>query len=362
MKVLFFTKYTRIGASSRLRTYQFFPHFEVNGIKCEVRPLFNDQYLDELYRKKVVSKLNVAKAYMVRFFTLFTIPRYEAVVIEKELFPFFPPFFELLLSWLGVKYIVDYDDAIFHNYDTHSNKAVRIFLGKKIATVMKYSSLVVAGNNYLRDYAIAARSKNVVVIPTVIDTSQYITKDFNAQSEVIIGWIGSPTSFHNLEIITPVLQKICEAHSVKLHLIGSYGSVGLLNHEIILPWTEESEVELIKQCDIGIMPLKDDLWQKGKCGYKLIQYMGCALPVVGSPVGANDDIIKEGVNGYKPKSAQEWEKALEELITNKQLRITMGLQGRRLVEEKYSLNYAANVWIESLRKFYYNSLPVLYRR
>lgn len=351
MKVLFFTKYTRLGASSRLRTFQFIPHFEANNIQGEVSPLFNDQYLNNLYKKKGSSKWHVVTAYLKRFLRLFTMPKYDIIVIEKELFPFFPAFVEVLLSWMSVKYVVDYDDAIFHNYDTHDNKFIKKFLGNKISTVMKHSSLVVAGNNYLRDYAVKAGAKNIVVIPTVIDTDQYELKEQKNNNKVIIGWIGSPTSFHNLNIITPVLREICEAHEVKLHLVGSYGSIGLSEHEVILPWSEESEVELIKQLDIGIMPLKDDLWQKGKCGYKLIQYMGCALPVVGSPVGANDNIIQDGVNGFKPESAEEWKKALEILITNERLRHSMGEEGRKIVEESYSLTSAVAKWVDSLSDF-----------
>ncbi|MBD1396958.1 glycosyltransferase [Pontibacter sp. JH31] len=348
MKILFFPKYTRLGASSRLRTYQYIPYFEEQGIACEYSPLFDDQYLLCLYQKKTINKLNIIIAYFYRLIKLFTVSRYDLIIIEKELFPYFPAFAEQVLALLRVKYIVDYDDAIFHNYDLHPNKWVRFLLKNKIAQVMKGASLVVAGNTYLQSYANKAGANQIIVIPTVIDTDLYIIKGQEQSPKVIIGWIGSPSTLKYVKNILPVLQELSSKYPIRLHIIGGKDGIGFEGYEEVIEWTETSEVNLIREIDIGIMPLNDDAWEKGKCGYKLIQYMGCGVPVVGSPVGVNDEIIVDGVNGFKASNLSEWKKALEILLTNRDLRRSLGEHGRMMVEEKYSSRKAKSIWLENL--------------
>jgi hypothetical protein len=175
MKVLYFTKYTRKGASSRLRSYQYFPYLEEEGIKITVSPFFNNDYLENLYAKKSTLK-QVMQAYIKRFFIVCTVYKYEYIIIEYELFPYFPAWIEFLFHLFGIKYLVDYDDAIFHNYDLHPNPLIRFFLKKKIDKVMKYSYTVIAGNEYLTGRAYRAKAKKVQIIPTVIDLTKYATK------------------------------------------------------------------------------------------------------------------------------------------------------------------------------------------
>ncbi|MCP2043682.1 glycosyltransferase family 4 protein [Pontibacter sp. HSC-36F09] len=352
MRVLFFPKYTRLGASSRLRTYQYLPYFREQGIDVECSPLFDDLYLQQLYQKKAISKVRIIQAYISRLFKLFASAKYDLVVIEKELFPYFPAFAEQALALLKVKYIVDYDDAIFHNYDLHPNKWIRTLLKRKIAKVMNGASLVVAGNKYLKDYAQKAGTRKTTIIPTVINTDHYTAKNAKNQGEVIIGWIGSPTTLKYVKNIVPVLKDLRSKYPLRLHIIGGKAGVGFDNYEEVFEWSEEAEVELIKHFDIGVMPLNDDAWEKGKCGYKLIQYMGCGLPVVGSPIGVNDEIIQDGINGYKATDLISWKQGLEKLLADKNLRETMGKEGRALVEENYSYKVAKDKWLQSLLGVY----------
>ncbi|WP_026236510.1 glycosyltransferase family 4 protein [Pontibacter roseus] len=350
MRVLFFPKYTRLGASSRLRTYQYLPYFRDQGIDVDCSPLFDDYYLQQLYQKKAISRVKIIKAYISRLFKLFTSARYDLVIIEKELFPYLPAFAEQALALFKIKYIVDYDDAIFHNYDLHPNKWIRTILKRKIAKVMEGASLVVAGNKYLRDYAKKAGATNIIIIPTVINTDYYTVKNSENQEEVIIGWIGSPSTLKYVRNIVPVLQNLKNKYPLKLHIIGGKAGVGFEGYEEVLEWSEEAEVDLIRQFDIGIMPLNDDAWEKGKCGYKLIQYMGCGLPVVGSPIGVNNEIIQNGVNGYKATDLVSWKQGLEKLLEDKNLRECMGKEGRIIVEEKYSYKVAKNRWLQILQE------------
>lgn len=152
MKILYFTKYSRNAGSSRLRSYQYFPYLEKAGFKVDVSPLFSEKYLENLYAGKSTRNESL-KGYFRRFFKLFGLNKYNGIVIEKELFPYVPAFAENFLNFIGIKYIVDYDDAVFHNYDLSANPVIRFVLKNKIDSVMKNAEVVVAGNSYLAERA-----------------------------------------------------------------------------------------------------------------------------------------------------------------------------------------------------------------
>lgn len=336
MKLLYLTKYSRKGASSRLRSYQYFPFLEAEGMRVTVKPLFDDRYLEKLYSgKKPV--LEIGKAYIQRFFVLFTVFGYDKVVLEKELFPYLPSWAEQTLAFLGVKYYVDFDDAIFHNYDLHPNKWIRFFLKDKIDRVMRSAQTVIAGNEYLAERAKKAGAKKVVVLPTVIDIVRYHNKTAFRQDKTIIGWIGSPSTFKYVKTLFPVFEKLAQKYPITIHIVGAKEAASVSFPIEFIEWSEDSEVEAISKFDIGIMPLEDSPWEKGKCSYKLIQYMACGIPVVASPVGMNRQVVSEGINGYLAKDAAGWSDALEEMITDKHKCRTFGSSGRQLIERDYTV-------------------------
>ncbi|MES2808151.1 MAG: glycosyltransferase family 4 protein [Bacteroidota bacterium] len=338
MKVLYLTKYSRLGASSRMRSFQYFPYLEQQGMAVTVKPLFNDEYLHALYTGNRPSRF-VLQAYLKRLITLFTVFSYDKVIIEKELFPYFPAFFEWLLTCLGLRYIVDYDDAIFHNYDQHPNQLIKGLLKNKIDSVMRYSRAVVAGNKYLAERAAKAGAKNVHIIPTVIDLDRYpTTKQHSPAQPVIIGWIGTRSTFEkHFAGIRPIIQKILQSYSVVFHVIGGTVDLGLGDRVKYLPWSEDKEVSAILDFDIGIMPLQNSLFEKGKCAYKLVQYMACGLPVIASPVGVNADIVHQDVNGYLANDEDDWLRAIGKYVNDVDLRSKHGLAGREMVEKSLCL-------------------------
>jgi glycosyltransferase involved in cell wall biosynthesis len=348
MKVLYLTKYSRNGASSRLRSYQYFPILEANGIAVTVSPFFDEDYLISLYSGKKIRKLKLIQFYFKRFYILFSIYKYDQIVIEKELFPYFFSWFEKILYLLKVKYIVDYDDAIFHNYDLSNSKLISFFLKNKINNVMKYSGCVVAGNSYLAERAKFSRSKKIVILPTVIDANLYLPKINYDSSKVIIGWIGSPSTFKYVKNYSSVFSKLLKNPNVELHIIGATENLGLGNQVKYLKWTEESEVSLITQFDIGIMPLENSQWELGKCAYKLIQYMGCGLPVVASAVGMNKEVVDDGINGFLVETEEQWLDKLSLLIENSILRKEFGDKGRIKVASDYSIEKKHTVLLSAL--------------
>jgi glycosyltransferase involved in cell wall biosynthesis len=337
LRVLYFTKYTRQGASSRLRSYQYFPYLEEAGFSVTVLPLFSDRYLEQLYRGKV-SKLTVLSSYFNRLLNLFKISSKTKIVIEKELFPYMPAWAERLLALLGIKYIVDYDDAIFHNYDKNPNGIIRFFLKHKIDRVMRHSKCVIAGNSYLAKRAQKAGAKCIRVIPTVIDLARYQRKEVKEIKEpFIIGWIGSPSTFKYMQLIAAVLEELTKL-GAHIHVIGAKGDLGFTKNVHFIEWEEASESQNIAAFDVGIMPLEETPWEKGKCSYKLIQYMACGLPVIASPVGMNKEVVKQYENGFLANTQQEWLETLKFYKKNAVKRKVHGDLGYSLVEKNFTIN------------------------
>ncbi|WP_457553860.1 glycosyltransferase family 4 protein [Desulfobacula sp.] len=337
MKILLLSRYGRMGASSRLRSYQYLPALRECGFKIDVAPLLEDSYLKDLYAGRKKRKINIANRYFHRLFKVINCRKYDLLWIEKELFPWLPSWFEEFLAAIGVKYIVDYDDAVFHRYDMLENNLLEKTLGQKIDRIMRGASLVIAGNGYLANRAVMAGAKKIERLPTVIDLERYPI-DHLLQNEIFtIGWIGSPVTAQYLYNVKPVLTKLCENIKTCLVTIGAgpFPMEGLpvKNH----PWSEETEAESIRNFDVGIMPLPDEPWTLGKCGYKLIQYMACGKPVVASAVGANIEIIDHEKNGFLVESEKEWEQAITMLYKDKELRKKMGKCGRKKVETDYCL-------------------------
>lgn len=186
-------------------------------------------------------------------------------------------------------------------------------------------------------------------LPTVVDVTRYARGKETNSTTVTIGWIGQPSTVKYLEQLAPVLRKILYTHSVRLVAVGA-NQVQLRGLPIeIRPWSESTEASEIQQFDIGIMPLTDSSWERGKCGYKLIQYMACGKPVVASPVGANTKIVRHGVNGFLARTETEWCAAIGLLCEDAALRKRMGNEGLKTVEQHYSLQVTAPLLIELLR-------------
>lgn len=341
MKVLFLTRYGRLGASSRLRTYQFLPFLEQYGIASTVQVLFSDALLAAKYATGHYGVVGSVAAYGARVAQLLLRDRYDLVWIEKEALPWLPTWLERALL-RGMPYVLDFDDAVFHNYDLHRSALVRRTLGQRLDRLMAHAALVTCGNDYLAQRAQRAGAARVEIVPTVIDLEHYQLFAHTGAAPLVprIVWIGSPSTAKYLRALAAPLAALAERHTFQLRVIGANVVIPGVDVEC-LAWTEATEVAAIAACEVGIMPLDDSPWERGKCGYKLIQYMACGLPVVASPVGVNRDIVSTGVNGYLAGSEAEWVDALAGLLDDVQLRQQMGRAGRKIVEQKYSVQVTA---------------------
>jgi glycosyltransferase involved in cell wall biosynthesis len=327
------TRYGTLGASSRMRAHQYIPHLESAGFEVTVCPLLRDAYLRRRYADETVSAGFIGRAYARRAGAVLQARRYDLLYIEKELFQWMPgPIERLLLS--GMPYVVDYDDAIFHTYDRHSSRAVRRLLGGKIAALMRRARLVIAGNEYLATYARHAGAPRVEVLPTAVNLDRYTERQWGEDSPFTVGWIGTPATTKYVELIAPALAEACRLNG-RVVLIGARHIDLPGVKTTFLPWSEATETSDILAFDVGVMPLPDEPWARGKCGYKLIQYMASGLPVVASPVGVNTELVEGGLNGFLPTNLRLWSGALSSLREQLWLRRAMGAEGRRKVEQRY---------------------------
>lgn len=335
MKLLVLSRYGRLGASSRLRMMQYRPWLDGAGIEVRFAPFFDDAYIERLYAGK--QGRAIAGYYLKRIGQMCRASRPDVIWLEKEALPWLPARLEGGLLPRGVPVVADYDDAVFHNYDLDRRPLVRRLLGDKIDKVMGASALVMAGNSYLAARAQAAGAARVEIVPTVVDARHYDHSPLpEADGRPRIGWIGSPSTWRAyMQPMLPMLSALARENNARLRAVGA--GVASTPELEALPWTEADEGRMIQAMDIGLMPLDDTPWSRGKCGYKIIQYMACALPVVASPVGVNADIVEDGVTGFLASTEAEWRNAITRLLRDPDLRRRMGAAGRKRMEERYSL-------------------------
>lgn len=329
--------------------YQYLPFLRERGADVVVHPLLDDDYLSRLYSNGPIDKWRVLESYLQRLGLLLRSPRsFDVIWLQWEIFPWLPFAFEGLLFG-KCPVVADYDDSIFHRYDLHANSLVRRCFGRKIDHVMSSSRTVVVGNDYLGQRAHLAGAKRVELLPSVIDLNRYQVSDRDPALPVTVGWIGSPTTAPYLSLIAEPLAKVCRG-GVRLVVVGA-DSVELPEVEVVYKrWSEDTEVGDIQNFDIGVMPLTDDPWSRGKCGYKLIQYMACGKPTVCSPVGVNSQIVTNGLDGFHAESSQDWAESLELLLANPEMRKRFGDAARVKVERRYCLQVTAEKLLGILRE------------
>ena len=322
-----------------------------------VSPLLRDSYIVNLYASRPRNYAALAADYGSRIIQLLRVGQFDAVWIEKELFPGLPAWVEWCLHRLGLPVVVDIDDAVFLNYSSPTD-ANGVDANTKIDKVLRYATLVIAGNHYLASRARAAGANRVELLPTVVDATRYRLRPkvwsqahAHAQAQrhdgsqaqgprIVVGWIGSPSTVKYLDVAAAALASLTEEFLIELRVIGADFSWPGLN-VVCSPWSETSETSEIEYFDIGIMPLHDTAWEQGKCGYKLVQYMACSVPVIASAIGANVDIVSSSHSGLLMADAQAWGVGFRALFADTAMRRKFGQSGRAAVENRYCLERTA---------------------
>jgi glycosyltransferase involved in cell wall biosynthesis len=336
MRLLVLPRYARKGPSSRLRQYQFADALTQSGFEVDIEPFLPDEYLDALYLGRGWPIWRTLTAFMRRLRIIAGAGKYDLLWIEKEIFPFLPALTERILDWRGVRYAVDYDDAWHLRYQHHPLALLRRILSGKVDVVMRHATLVTAGNPYLVEIARQSGARRVEEVPTVVDLARYRPAVARSRRPVQIVWIGSSLNTRYLLPIVNSLASVCSGGAAELVVVGG--------RPLELPdvpvrfeaWSEAEETEILAASDIGIMPLADSEWDRGKCAFKIIQYMAAGLPVVASPVGVNCSLVKDDT-GFLATSPSEWTAALARLVGDVELRARMGRAGRARVERDFSI-------------------------
>lgn len=348
-KVLFLVPYPTEGASARLRVEQFLPFLDKAGIRYSLRPFFTPEFYRILYKKGNTIKKIAFFLFCAcrRFIDIIKAPLYDTIFIHREVFPLGPPILEAILFLFGKRVIFDFDDAIYLPPEGSKGIIALLKCPWKTDYIIRRSSIVIAGNELLRQHALPL-NKNVEVIPTCIDTDRYVRnarKD--KKGEVVIGWVGSHTTQVFLKDIEGVLLELLSVYpQLKIHIIGAQEDLIIHDRVIIKSWSLEEEKADIMAFDIGIMPLPDTDWTRGKCAFKAILYMSFEIPVVVSAVGVNRDIIKDGVNGFLAYDGAEWKEKLGRLISDKALRDFIGVAGRSTAVKDFSLEANSEVFVD----------------
>jgi glycosyltransferase involved in cell wall biosynthesis len=339
-KILFLSPYPHnIGPSQRFRFEQYL-NFLSEFYEIKQKCFWNKKAWDILFSDTniIIKTIYLIIAFAKRKLLFFSIHRYDIIFIHREVAHIGPPIFEWIIKFIFRKKIIyDFDDAIWHLNYSDKNKIARFFKAPwKVKYICKWSDKIIVGNEYLAQYA-KKFNQNVHIIPTTIDTDVHKTCIKKHDSVFLtIGWTGTLTTLKQLELFLPVLKNLKQKYNFNFLIISNEKPQFDIDFQYI-EWSAEKEVDDLCNIDIGIMPLPNDEWAKGKCGLKGLQYMALEIPTVMSAVGVNTEIIQDGKNGLLARNNTEWIEKLSLLINNKDLRNKLGKEGRKTVETKYSV-------------------------
>lgn len=335
--------------SQRFRFEQYISLLEQDNYQIGYFPFLSVKDFQQIYKpgKFFVKIWATVKGFTKRFLQLFQLGKFDIIFIHRESSPVGPPFFEWYISKvLKKKIIYDFDDAIWLQNTSESNKVISgVKRHSKVGKICSWASMVFCGNHFLKEYAENFNS-NTVYIPTTIDTNNHHNQIKEHRSAPItIGWTGTHTTAKYLKEIENILADLQKKHHFKIKLICNKDpEIDHFNYEFIV-WKKESEIADLLNFDIGLMPLDDNDWAKGKCGFKALQYMSLEIPAIASPVGVNNKIISDGINGFLPKNMDEWEEKLKQLINDKELRVKLGKEGRKTVTMNYSVSALKEMYL-----------------
>lgn len=341
IRVLAFSLYGPLAASHRVRLSQYKPRLAEQGIDLHIQSLLDDKYLQRSFAGFQPSYFRILFAYFRRILALTFTERFDLVIVYGDLLPFIPGWLERL--FLRIPFIYDFDDSFHYKYRFGVLKFLKLPFCTKADRLMAKAVAVTAGNSGLAAYA-KTFNPNVFLLPSVVDSAHFRPTDFppncSSLESFTVGWIGSPSTSPYLQLLVNPLERLAKECSVRLLVVGGSSPVISGVEVIEAPWSIDTEVSLIQKFDVGVMPLPDNEWTRGKCAYKLIQSMSCGIPVVASPVGANIEVVPPEC-GFLPNSSEQWFFALRQLASDPLLRLRLGGAARHWVEQNYSIDSAA---------------------
>lgn len=328
---------------------QYIPYLEAKGVQVVLFPFYSVKSYDILYWKghTVQKALFILIDFLRRFLLLFRLRHYDKILVQRGIAPLGPAVFEFMIAKLLRKPIIyDFDDAIWMPSEQGTSRAInRIKCYGKVKWICRWAESVVTGNDYLAKYA-RSYNRNVTVVPTVVDTHRFKPPEHKVppkrSQRITIGWTGSHTTAKYVKEILPALEQLSKKIDYTFLFISNQPPNYYIPNLKYIPWNSDTEVDDLSTIDIGIMPLVDSQWAKGKCGFKAIQYMALCKPTVVSPVGVNAEIVRHGLDGIHCRSIQDWVKALYLLSNDNHKRVQMGLAARQRIDKVYSVEAQLN--------------------
>src|SRR5215204_915794 len=323
----------------RYRLEQWEPLLRERGVDITFASFEDEELHALLYKRGLMGKkLRLVTRGLGRRLSLVRkVKDYDLIYILREAALLGPPVFERLIAQSGVPMVFDFDDAIFVSYRSPSNGYLSYLkFASKTKTICRIASHVMVGNPYLAEYARQVNDR-VTVIPTTIDTEKFKVPPPRGKSgPPVIGWTGSYSTVQHLDTMRGALKRLAEKESFRLRVIGTPAYECAPVDVEAMPWRADTELEDLGEIDVGVMPLPDDRWSKGKCGLKALQFMALGIPTVCAPVGVNTDIIQDNENGFLAATEAEWVDKLSRLLRSAELRGRLGDAGRATIEQKYS--------------------------
>ncbi len=328
-----------------------------HDVTMDFVPFESSELTSLLYRQGHTGRkvYRVARDFVRRASAVLRARRYDAVIVYREAALIGPAFYERLLARSGVPMFFDFDDAIWSPaQDAGSVNGVfsKLHFWGKTSTTCRIATGVIAGNSYLADYA-RRRNDNVAIIPTTIDLDDYPVQPEPAADEpFIVGWTGSLSTLQHFEFARGALEGLARQRKVQVKVICNEPPARPIEgaENVFIRWSEDREAENVGACHVGIMPLPDNPYTRGKCGLKAIQFMATGRPVVIAPVGMNKDLIVHGVNGFLASTEDQWVEQLNALAESPALRARIGAAGRKTVEAGYSAEVGAERLAAALRE------------
>ncbi len=340
--------------SQRYRYEQYISFLEQNGFEFTFSPILSERS-DKIFYSKgnfILKAAIVFNSLCKRIKDGMRCNNFDIVFIQREALFIGSIFFEKRAYKSKAKVVFDFDDSIWLMDTSPGNKKWEWLKNPdKTKENVQHAHLVIAGNDYLANFA-KQFNPTTIIIPTTVDTDTYKPKPELRNKEIItIGWSGSLSTLKHFEMAIPVLKKLKEKYGTKIAFkyIGDSDYKNEALNIIETKWDPKTEVDELNSFDIGIMPLPDNEWTKGKCGLKGLTYMACGIPTVMSSVGVNKDIISHNENGYLASNDEEWINYLSMLIESAELRTKMGAAGRETVIKNYSVEANKDKYLQAFK-------------
>ncbi|MBK7803602.1 MAG: glycosyltransferase family 4 protein [Chloracidobacterium sp.] len=359
MQVIAICSYPTESAATRFRLVQFVEPLGERGIKLTIAPFFDSKQFGAMYSAggSTGRAISVVRSVVKRVGLLFSMRKFDVMVVQREAMFFGPAIFERLYRWIGnTPMILDLDDATYVPYVSPSYGRLGSYLKffGKTDQLIRAASVVVCGNRFIAEY-VEGKGSKAVVIPTIVDPNVFVPVE-KENSIPVIGWIGTHSTFPFLESLFPVFTRLAASHKFVLKVVGAgIDNVNIDGVDVInLPWDADREIADFQSMDIGVYPIvisksANEEWIKGKSGFKAIQYMAVGVPFVMSPVGVCAEIGMPGKTHFNAVNQEDWYNPLSKLLSGRELRIRMGNAGRCLFEQDYCIEKFVDTLAETFR-------------